>query len=126
MSELTQRRAFGAQLRQERETRQVSAEELADRLSTSPESVRMWEKGKRVPKPARIFEIEQALGVPAGTLSRHLGFVPASGVATSPASLLEAIESAEELDETGRLLLAAAARAVIAAHYRQQTRRRRP
>lgn len=55
--------------------------------------------------PGRVFDIEQALGVKPGVLSRLLGFVPAD---SRPAKTVEAAIDADPLlDDRGRRLLKA-------------------
>lgn len=38
--------------------------------------VSTWVLGDRLPEPAQVFAIEQALGLRPGFLSRHLGYLP--------------------------------------------------
>lgn len=64
--------------------------------------------------PARVFAIEEALEMPAGALSRLLGYLPASAVPAM--SVPAAIEADRRLDGMGRSVLLAA--------YRAATKRR--
>jgi len=52
--------------------------EAADDLGASPRTVRSWIRGERVPAPSMVFALERHLALPPGTLSTHLGYLPAS------------------------------------------------
>lgn len=41
-----------------------------------------WLRGRRTPNPYQVFALERALGVPPGSLSRLLGYLPADAVAS--------------------------------------------
>lgn len=50
---------------------------VAARLEVSERTVRSWLRGERVGPPKTVFALERCLDVAPGTLSRHLGYVPA-------------------------------------------------
>lgn len=62
--------------------------------------------------PALVFDIERALELEPGSLSRILGYVPADVVKMS-AEVPEAIEADPMLDERGRRSLLAAYRVLV-------------
>lgn len=67
---------FGAALRAARTERKISQVELAGMLTTTQSAVSAWENGDDEPGRDRVFEIERCLDLPAGSLSRHLGYLP--------------------------------------------------
>ena len=62
--------------------------------------------------PALVFDIERALDLPAGHLSKLLGYVPV-GATPPPGSVVDAIEADPLLDDRGRRSLVAAYRALV-------------
>lgn len=86
-----QRRAFGAALRVEREEAGLTQQTLADRLGVTGSAVGQWEdEGSTLPDgPAEVFALEEVLGVPAGRLSRHLGFGPYGGAEVDAVAAIE-------------------------------------
>lgn len=70
-----------------------------------------WLKNIAGQPPARIFLIEKALGMAAGSLSRLLGYLPTDAVAAR--SVPEAVEADARLGEYGRQFLLDAYRTLI-------------
>ena len=67
-------------------------------------SVSKW-IGGNPPAPSRVFAIEEALGAPPGSLSKLLGYVPAS---TRPATTVPAaVANDERLTAMGRRVILA-------------------
>lgn len=108
-------RRFGRAVAEARAARELSQEELADRSGVSQSNVSGWEVGRWAPEPEVVFAVERALKLPGGSLSQHLGYVPAKAT-TKPADV-EAAILGSRLDEIDR-------RALIGL-YRQLARRRR-
>lgn len=59
-----------------------SIADVANALEVSERTVRSWLRGERVTTPDRVFALEMVLEVAPGTLSHHLGYVPADAAAT--------------------------------------------
>lgn len=79
---------------------------LADKVGVSPQLVTNWTQGEREPLPRKAVLIEQVLGVPTGSLTIHLGYLPpdaATVAVTSPEDAL--IADPELTGEDKRLLL---------------------
>lgn len=81
MDEALRRRRFGRALRAARETAGMNQTAFAEHLSSddrpiSQSLVSRWELGQVEPEPYQVFALEASLGLPAGDLSRYLGFVP--------------------------------------------------
>lgn len=72
--------SFAAELR--RLVEDVSLPRLATQLGVAERTVRSWLRAERVTSPDMVFALERHLNLPAGTLSRHLGYVPAAEAAT--------------------------------------------
>jgi transcriptional regulator with XRE-family HTH domain len=85
-----QRRGFGAAVFAARKAAGLRQEDLAARLfgadqaRKSQPTVSFWESGTHEPEAEMVFAIERAIGVDPGSLSRHLGYVPAD---IDPASI---------------------------------------
>lgn len=96
-----QRKAFQDALTQELST--ASRKMVIERLGISKALLSGWERGAGgPPRPDQIFEIERTVGLPAGTLSRHLGYVPVGS-----SSVLSAIDSDPKLNPKARRALEA-------------------
>lgn len=72
-----------------------------------------WLSGSTTITPPQLFEIESALGLRAGSLSKILGYLPVSARAAS--SVAAAIESDAQLSPEGRAVVLAAYRAAVEA-----------
>lgn len=72
------REGFSDALRQARERKGLHQDQLATALGLKSQSaVSGWESGKSLPQPEDVFRVESCLDLDPGTLSRHLGYVPA-------------------------------------------------
>lgn len=78
----------------------LSQDALGKRLGVAQSYVSDW-LYKAEPRPERVFEIEQALGLEPGQLSHHLGYVPLCAV-RSFADVRTAIERDETLTPNDR------------------------
>lgn len=77
----------GQWLRAQRERRQLSAREVADRLNVLPQTVYAWEAGKSGVDDDRAEQIADLFGIPVLTTRRNLGlWVPPD---TLPGEALE-------------------------------------
>lgn len=77
------RRKFGEALRDAMRVKDVTQEELAERIQQSQPAVSGWINGTNAPKTVEIaFEIERALGVDPGSLTVHLGYLPPEALKT--------------------------------------------
>ena len=59
---------IGRRIKEIREERNLTQEDLANRLGTYPQSIWRYESGARTPSVRRLEEIAEALGVSAGDL----------------------------------------------------------
>ena len=75
---------LGAHIKQARTEAGVSQGALAKALGMEQTSVSQWETGKNLPSVERLRQVEQALDLPPGTLTRELGFIPVPGAETAP------------------------------------------
>lgn len=94
---------FAAALREQLRALAMTQRELADRVGAGESTVSNWCAGRDEPRPRAVFAIEETLGLQAGTLSRHLGYLP---VAEWEAVSLEAAILADPvLDDVQRSAL---------------------
>lgn len=95
---------FGTNMRAARESAGMSQRELAHELGRAQSVVSAWENGRLEPwpKPRDVFDLENATRIAPGTLSAHLGYVPAGATVT----VEHAIANDPTLDDEARLLLA--------------------
>lgn len=110
-TDATKARNFGKALASAREGRGMSQGMLADLLGKSQGGIGMWETGASVPAtPEDLFEVEEALELDPGSLSRHLGYVPATlagnpRVGRGRADVVAAITSDPRLTTSNRRVL---------------------
>lgn len=107
------REAFGEALRAALAQNQTRQSDLAMVLGVTQASVSSWVTGKAEPPPAMVFEVEAVLGVPAGSLSTLLGYLPLAprGVRRPPSQHPREAALADgrtrltyTVDETARML----------------------
>jgi transcriptional regulator with XRE-family HTH domain len=115
-----QREAFRRALQRARQDRGWTQRQLATALGVSANAVSYWERGKSLPEPANLIELERSLGLESGTLARLLGYMPLATMQREMASVLDAITADPELDTNERELLATMYRELI-----RQVRQRR-
>lgn len=91
---------FGEALRVARLEAGLSQNALATQMvgwrAANQSVISAWETaaaGIDVPGPLEVFRLEAELGVAAGSLSAHLGFVPASSVSSVDAAIEAAVAS---------------------------------
>lgn len=92
---------FSGALAEAMTARGVTQQQLADGVGVKQNTVSRWVHGEGVPEPAKVFEVERALEIAPGALSMHLGYLPLP-VTSSPCTVVEAIKSAEELEDFHR------------------------
>jgi transcriptional regulator with XRE-family HTH domain len=117
-------RPFGEALAEALVARGRTQRELADALGITQSAISAWKYGNAEPAPPTVFRIERALGVDPGSLSVHLGFVPAgadvSALGGGAYSFEAAIAGDGRLDERGRRVLRAAYRELVRAERPSQ------
>jgi transcriptional regulator with XRE-family HTH domain len=79
----------------------------------SKSSVSQWAGGVHEPTRAKVFAMERLLKLKPGTLSRHMGYLPAS--AKDVKSVLDAIDADPKLSEGTRFILRASYNAALQA-----------
>jgi ribosome-binding protein aMBF1 (putative translation factor) len=115
-----QREAFRRALQRARRERGWTQRQLATALSVSPNAVSYWERGKSLPAPTNVIELERTLELESGALARLLGYMPLATMQREMASVLDAITADPELDTNERELLATMYRELV-----RQVRQRR-
>jgi transcriptional regulator with XRE-family HTH domain len=109
-----QRDAFPRALKRARMERRLSQRELSRALGVSHSAVSQWESGRVRPIPSKVAELEQALDLDPGTLSRLLGYLPiATSDAKAALTVLEAIRADPRLGDRERELLIAMYRQLV-------------
>jgi len=68
--------AFASELEAVLAAADMSQAQLARALGLTPTAVNKWILGHNAPRPEQVFRLEALLGLPAGYLSRHLGYIP--------------------------------------------------
>jgi hypothetical protein len=81
-----------------------------------------WESGRYALKPAKLFAIEAALGVPPGSLSQLAGYVPVGTVAAR--SVADAVEADPGLSVEQKEDLVAQYEGMLARTRARQKKRR--
>lgn len=117
------RRAFGDELGRVMNVRRMTQKALADATGRSQPSVAAWIAGDTEPEAKTVFRVEEILELPAGHLSRLLGYLPPSAVESPSASFEELVTTDPLLDETQKRGILALYREFTS---RQATKRGRP
>lgn len=105
-------KAFGEALGSSMQVRGIAQRSLAEMLEVSQGAVSGWVTGTMEPAPATVFRVEQALELPAGHLSKHLGFLPLT-VTRTVVSVEESILNDPDLDLRLRRSMIAMYRAAV-------------
>lgn len=74
--QVERRRGFGRQMGEALGRAGLRQVDLAKLVGTTQSSVSGWVNGRYEPPPATVFAIELCLGLPSGTLSGALGYLP--------------------------------------------------
>jgi transcriptional regulator with XRE-family HTH domain len=89
-----------------RAERRLSLAGLGRRVGVSKSAVAQWENGRSLPVPAKVPDLERALELEPGALSRLLGYVPiVSGNDKATLDVIEAIRRDARLGQHGQELL---------------------
>lgn len=108
-------RAFGDALRSALKVHDMTQEDLAEKLNVRQGNISDWVRGVTSPRdPELTFTVERAIGVPPGSLSTHLGYLPLEAV-ESVASVRASIMAAPELTDAEKTVLLGAYEAAIRA-----------
>ncbi len=89
---------FLAALREAREAAELTQAELAQKMGVAGQTtIQGWESGRGAKlDPERVFELEKALGLRPGTLSRHLGYLPVTTDGVAPMSFADFLIGVDE------------------------------
>lgn len=79
--------------------------ELAAKLGVSQQTVSRWEKGLALPRPVRVRQLAEALGVDAARLQRFAGYLPQEERSAVAQDWHAVYERMPELTESELLLL---------------------
>jgi len=100
------REEFRRVLAETRAKRRLSLSALGRAVGASKSAVAQWENGRSLPVPAKIPDLERALELEPGALSRLLGYVPiASDDDKATLDVIEAIRRDARLGQHGQELL---------------------
>jgi transcriptional regulator with XRE-family HTH domain len=100
-----------------RARRRLSQRQLGRAAGVSKAAVSQWEVGRSLPVPANVPNLERALELEPGTLSRLLGYLPiTSGDDKTTLDVIEAIRRDARLGEHGQELLIAMYRQLVRQH----------
>jgi transcriptional regulator with XRE-family HTH domain len=101
-----QKAEFRRVLVEARTRRRLSQRELGKAAGVSKSAVSQWEAGRSLPIPAKVPDLERALELEPGGLSRLLGYLPiATGDDKTSLDVIEAIRRDARLGEHGQELL---------------------
>lgn len=98
----SERVVFGTALANARHDAGLTQEQLAARMNVAQSSVSGWECGHWDIPMETVFDIEHAVEVPPGTLSRLLGFMP---ITHANFDVEEAIEKDDALTPLSKVAL---------------------
>jgi transcriptional regulator with XRE-family HTH domain len=106
MATAAQKAEFRGLLRQSRKRQRRSQRELASVLGVSHTAVSQWEAGRSLPAPNKMPDLERALELEPGSLSRLLGYLPiTSGDDKISLDVIEAVRRDVRLGQHGQELL---------------------
>jgi transcriptional regulator with XRE-family HTH domain len=106
LSNAAQKEEFRRVLKETRTRRRLSLSALGAAAGVSKSAAAQWENGRSLPIPAKVPDLERALELEPGSLSRLLGYLPiASGDAKTSLDVIEAIRRDVRLGEHGQELL---------------------
>jgi transcriptional regulator with XRE-family HTH domain len=109
-----QKDEFRRVLREARARRRLSLRVLGEVAGVSKSAVAQWESGRSLPVPAKVPELERALEMEPGALSRLLGYLPITGGDEKTSlDVIEAIRRDARLGEHGQELLIAMYRQLL-------------
>jgi transcriptional regulator with XRE-family HTH domain len=101
-----QKEEFRRVLKETRARRRLSLAGLGRAAGVSKSAVAQWESGRSLPTPAKVPNLERALELEPGALSRLLGYLPiTSGDDKTALDVIEAIRRDARLGERGQELL---------------------
>ncbi len=119
-----QKDEFRRTLVETRTRRRLSQRDLGKAAGVSKAAVSQWEVGRSLPVPAKVPNLERALELEPGTLSRLLGYLPiTSGDDKTTLDVIEAIRRDARLGEHGQELLIAMYRQLVRQHEAGATSR---
>lgn len=110
------RRAFGQAVGGALALRDLTQRAIAETLGVKQPTISAWLSGESEPASAVVFELERALELPPGHLSRHLGYLPPDALEAAPPTFEAVVEADPLLDEPSK-------RGLLAM-YRELTTRR--
>lgn len=112
---------FGRVLAEALFARDLTQADLARAVGSTQSAVSAWVNGHAEPASSLVFEVEGYLELPAGFLSRLLGYLPVSAVA-SVASIQEAVQASTLIDEDLKPMLLAVVRELVKKSRESQAR----
>lgn len=114
------RRAFGGALQKALTVKRMTQVDLAEALGVKQPTVSGWLNAIAAPdSPSLVFDIERALDLTPGSLSKHLGFLPIDAV-RSVATVRSAIMDDAALSADEKTMLLGAYEAAAKSHRRKR------
>ncbi len=108
------RERFGKVLGEALFARSLTQADLAKMCHTTQSAVSSWIHAKAEPAATLVFLVERKLDLPAGFLSRLLGYLPVEVVASVP-TIEEAVQSSTMVAEDFKPMLLAVVREMVKA-----------
>jgi transcriptional regulator with XRE-family HTH domain len=108
-----QREVFGRTLRAALDDHRMSQRALARAAGVTPNAVSQWVLGRATPQPEMVARLERILELEDGTLTRVLGYIPASVQDRALTSVLQSIQADPRLGDRERRILTAMYRELI-------------
>lgn len=96
---------LGETLKIRREELRLGQDQVAGELGVSQQTVSRWEKGLALPRPSRVSDLAQLLGLEPAQLHRMAGYLPPDERSSASAPWLEVYERMPELTRTELFLL---------------------
>lgn len=97
--------SFGAALAGALRAHGITQHRLGRMLGIGQSTISAWVADRATPGHAVVFRVEEALEVPPGSLSRHLGYLPLD--ATQPSTVVDCIDADPALTPGQRAALRA-------------------
>lgn len=97
MDRQQQKLAFGQALREIRRSLGLTQQDMAELLGVEQATFSNWERANVTLEPWQVFEIERALRIAPGSLSRLLGYLPLSDDESGPEINAEVLAKQVEL-----------------------------
>lgn len=96
---------LGETLKVRREERGLDQAALAEQLGVTQQSISRWEHGRALPRPQRVRQLAEVLGLDVERLHRAAGYLPEEERSPVDDIWHDVLERMSELSETELMLL---------------------